>query len=178
MYSNMLTKYMAESIQAAKVVVITFGFIEQFYSIVRNKLLFYNQHPYYYGLHLSKDALKSTELMLRDYFMTLHDINSLILSLRKITSAPIVFSVSPVPLERTFRKKSNIYEANVRSKSTLLLATRDAVESHENTFYFPSYEIVTSFGSRGFDSKDLRHVRQEVVDQVINLFLQAANFNQ
>ena len=162
-YSQLITKCMADALKSAKIIVITFGLIEQFYRDVKNKRLFYNQHPFYYGLNLSKDAFKSTKLILCDYESAFFDINLTVSLLRQITSVPIVFSVSPVPLERTFRDNSNVFEANLRSKSTLLLAVRDVVDKCENTYYFPSYEIVTSLGAQAFDPSDLRHVRQELV---------------
>ncbi len=83
----------------------------------------------------------------------------------------LLVTVSPVPLRATFQKSETVLTANSRSKATLVAAARDFVDSTHNTTYFPSYELVTAvYGGRNAFHQDNRHVRREVVDEIMALF--------
>jgi len=84
----------------------------------------------------------------------------------------IVFSVSPIPLQATFRPVSAVTASSV-SKALIRAALDEALRERWNSvgetlFYFPSYEIVGSLPEPFGD--DGRHVREEVVADVIHAF--------
>ena len=84
---------------------------------------------------------------------------------------PVVVTLSPVPLQATFRP-INCVGANTVSKAVLRIAI-DLLMSEraadKQLFYFPSYEIVTSYFRDPFDG-DLRHLKVGVVDFVMQAF--------
>ena len=84
----------------------------------------------------------------------------------------MVVTVSPVPLRATFRGE-NVVSANVQSKSTLLAATREFCDAHDDVFYFPSYELVSAVIADPFED-DNRHVKRSTVQQIMSVF--EANF--
>lgn len=86
-------------------------------------------------------------------------------------SVPIVFTLSPVPLEATFRQ-INCVAANSVSKAILRLALDQLLESNtddKNLFYFPSYEIVLGYFTDSFMS-DMRHVKPNIITFVVDQF--------
>lgn len=92
--------------------------------------------------------------------------------IRKVRpEAPIVFTLSPVPLTATFRPVSCL-TANAVSKSILRVAVDELMrEGRDDVFYWPSYEVVTEFyGPHRAYNDDRRHVRPEVVQMIMKLF--------
>lgn len=85
---------------------------------------------------------------------------------------PIVMSVSPVPLARTF-SSDDVITANMESKSLLRAVLGVASRSRENVFYLPSYEYVTMLGLQDAFMHDLRHVQRPVVGRIIECFFDA-----
>jgi hypothetical protein len=92
--------------------------------------------------------------------------------------APIVLTLSPVPLKATFRDIACV-SADCVSKSTLRVAL-DRVTSHglENVYYWPSFEIVRWVGanlpySAYGDDGSSRHVRDYLVREIIDAFVEA-----
>lgn len=84
---------------------------------------------------------------------------------------PIIFTLSPVPLSGTFRP-INCIAANTVSKSILRVALDRLCAEREKDpmlFYFPAYEIVTSYFADPFEA-DLRHVKPDVVAFVMRTF--------
>jgi hypothetical protein len=85
--------------------------------------------------------------------------------------ATVIFTLSPVPLAATFRPVSCI-TANSVSKASLRIAVDEVMRQNagdEQLFYFPSYELVKEY----FDDpylEDLRHIRPEVVEQIMQTF--------
>jgi len=94
-------------------------------------------------------------------------------------TAPIVLTLSPVPLKATFRGISCV-TADCVSKSTLRVAI-DSVLGHslEGVYYWPSFEIVKWLGPHvpwpayGSAEKDSRHVAQYLVAHIIDAFVEA-----
>lgn len=82
--------------------------------------------------------------------------------------AKMILTVSPVPLRATFRNE-NVISANAQSKATLLAAVREVVDTTDDVYYHPSYEITTTVVPEGFE-EDNRHVRREVVDEIMKVF--------
>ena len=93
--------------------------------------------------------------------------------------APIVLTLSPVPLNATFRGISCV-AADCVSKSTLRVALDGVVgRGLENVYYWPSFEIVRWVGGHvpwpayGFNRGDSRHVTRYLVAQIIDAFVEA-----
>ena len=91
--------------------------------------------------------------------------------------APIVLTLSPVPLKATFREISCM-TADAVSKSILRVAINELMaEKIDNVYYFPSYEIVKwagghlSFPAFGLDDGCVRHVSRFLVINIINSFI-------
>jgi hypothetical protein len=84
-----------------------------------------------------------------------------------------IITLSPIPLEFTFRNE-DIITANRISKSTLRVVADQICRDYENVYYFPSFEIVMDcIGPKAF-KEDLRHVRPEVFSEIIApLFLKS-----
>jgi hypothetical protein len=84
--------------------------------------------------------------------------------------AKIIATVSPVPLNATFKTEEHVVVANCLSKSTLRVALDEFAKRHpENVFYFPAYEIVVSC-TRDPWEVDMRHVSNAAVDRVMQQF--------
>jgi hypothetical protein len=93
--------------------------------------------------------------------------------------APIVLTLSPVPLGATFRGISCM-TADAVSKSTLRIALdRVMAEGYPNVYYWPSFEVVRWAGShldwRAYGIPDNRpyHVSRYLVATIIDAFVEA-----
>ena len=89
-------------------------------------------------------------------------------------AASVTFTISPVPLKRTYRAGIDVSVANSESKSVLRAALGQVCRECSQVHYFPSYEVVTAIGSRAF-KRDGRHVKPEVVSSILCSFLQQRN---
>jgi hypothetical protein len=151
----------------ARIFFFTFGMAEVFRK--RDNGLIAGQKPAYLGgggseeteLHLSTTA---------ENLANLEELRRLIKALNP--EAHLVVTVSPVPLERTFSNR-DIVVANSEGKSILRAAVGEFARAHDDVTYFPAYEIVTALGEQAFEKKDLRHVRQPVVQHIMQAFLSA-----
>ena len=85
-------------------------------------------------------------------------------------NSPIFFSVSPVPLGRTYTPK-DVYISNMESKSLLRAAVGQLTQEYDNVIYFPSYEYC-SFAKNVF-KKDGRHVQPQIVEKLISFFIES-----
>ncbi len=83
----------------------------------------------------------------------------------------IVVTVSPVPLIATFSNQ-DVVVANTYSKSLLRTVAQEWAAKHENVHYFPSYEIVQNSDRSGTWGPDLRHVKEEMRNHIMDLFVQ------
>ena len=94
-------------------------------------------------------------------------------------NAPIVLTLSPVPLLATFRGQSCV-TADAVSKSVLRVAI-DLVESRglPGVYYWPSFEIVRWLGGHlpwpayGVPDRRARHVTRYLVTEIIDAFVEA-----
>ena len=88
--------------------------------------------------------------------------------------APILVTLSPVPLSGFFGPK-NVIRANSISKANLLLAIESA-RSKSNFIYIPTYEIVTSLAPILFKEKiwgedgTSRHPNNKLIKSICNSF--------
>lgn len=89
-------------------------------------------------------------------------------------NVPIVFALSPVVLNATFRPVSAI-TANSVSKAILRVAVDELMRERtadKSLFYFPSYEIVTSWLHHGWHD-DGMHPSDATVELLMEIFLRA-----
>jgi hypothetical protein len=106
-------------------------------------------------------------------------------ALRQITSAlraispsvKIIYSVSPVPMNRAIGLGMPAVMADCLSKSTLRVSVDMFMRSApEGVFYWPSFEIVRWLGAHtspayGADDGNMRHVNRALVDIIVEKFL-------
>jgi hypothetical protein len=90
-------------------------------------------------------------------------------------TAPIVLTLSPVPLLATFRPISCM-TADCVSKSVLRVAIDDVVsKNHENVYYWPSFELVKWAGAaldwRAY-GQDARHPERYLVECIMDAFVE------
>lgn len=93
--------------------------------------------------------------------------------------AVIVLTLSPVALRATFREISCVTADSV-SKSTLRVALNGVMSRRlPNVYYWPSFEIVRWLGphrstpSFGIRARDARHVDEELVALIVDLFVES-----
>jgi hypothetical protein len=94
-------------------------------------------------------------------------------------NAPIVLTLSPVPLKATFRPVSCV-TADCVSKSILRIALDQVgAKSLPGVYYWPSFEIVRWFGAHlpwpayGVDDNKARHVSRRLVAEIMDAFVEA-----
>jgi hypothetical protein len=84
--------------------------------------------------------------------------------------AKFIFSVSPVPLFRTFREHVHVVEATAHSKAVLRVAVEQTCAAFQGCFYMPSFERVMYPGEETPWDRDYRHVNRSVVEKIMNTF--------
>ncbi len=85
--------------------------------------------------------------------------------------AKIIFTLSPIPLQATFRPNSCMTSSSV-SKAVLRTAIDEVVREKADEgvlHYWPSYELVTDAFQMPF-KHDRRHVEDDVLDYIMMLF--------
>jgi hypothetical protein len=87
----------------------------------------------------------------------------------------LLVTVSPVHLWATFREDLDVLSASCNSKSTLRAAADEFVANHDNTFYFPAYEMATIYSmlmKRSYfaEGKENFHVNRDTVEFIMNHF--------
>ena len=161
-----LIRSVTRRISKCRVVVITLGLVEVWRDKAAN--VFINQvipdmHRLYsdrYELHVTNfgDNLSNLEgihALLRQFGH--HDVR-------------IIVTVSPVPLMATFSGE-DVVVANTYSKSLLRAVAQEWAAKYGNVHYFPSYEIVQNSDPRLTWEEDRRHVKGQVVQHIMKLFL-------
>jgi hypothetical protein len=102
-------------------------------------------------------------------------VGGIIKTLEKINpTIQIIFSVSPVPMERTFQDR-HIVLSNFEGKIALVLAAKKQASMRTNVHYFPSYEMVTALGPLAMES-DWRHVKNKIVEAVSDQFVRFTSY--
>jgi len=87
--------------------------------------------------------------------------------------AKVIFTLSPIPLQATFRDNSCM-TSNAVSKSILRVAIDETYRELKDEgvlHYWPSYELVTDAFQQPM-KQDRRHVKEEVLDYIMMLFEQ------
>jgi hypothetical protein len=161
-----LIRAVTSRISECRVVVITLGLIEVWRDKAAN--VFMNRvipdilslYPGRYELHITNSA---------DNLSNLEAIHALLKEFGH-PDVQIVVTVSPVPLLATFSNE-DVVIANTYSKSLLRTVAQEWAAKYENVHYFPSYEIVQNSDPRVTWEEDRRHVKGEVVQHIMRLFL-------
>jgi hypothetical protein len=162
-----MNKIMLRGFEEASAFIFTFGMTEVFVNAKSGKVA--SQKPLYSG----GGGLDETTLQVSSFGDNLENVLSIIDLIRtRKPNSPIVMTVSPVALSRTFQKL-DIVTVNTESKSILRAVLGQAARERENVIYLPSYEFVTSLGYERAYRRDRRHVRREIVDTIIEHFFAA-----
>lgn len=83
----------------------------------------------------------------------------------------IILTLSPIPLNKTFEINKHVVEASNFSKSVLRCAIDEVEKLFPNTVsYFPAFETVI-YGTKDPWEVDMRHVSNEAVKRVMDLFV-------
>jgi len=151
-------------------IIITLGLVEAWFDNYTN--CYVNHTPSFSVI--SSDPLRWS-LHRMDVDDVLFRMAKAIKILNSISKKNILITVSPVPLTATFTE-NNISLASCYSKSVLRIAAEKLTEQFDNVDYFPSYEIVMSFGTAGGFTEDNVHVRPEIVKHVTEYML--ANYRK
>ncbi|CAM1342613.1 GSCFA domain-containing protein [Tenacibaculum aestuarii] len=102
-------------------------------------------------------------LTIEEVLESLEAINSLVKSINPETT--IIYTVSPV------RHIKDGFIENQRSKAHLLSAIHQTVEPRNNTYYFPSYEIMMDeLRDYRFYAEDMIHPNQTAIDYIWEKF--------
>lgn len=113
---------------------------------------------------------KSKVLSVADNVENLEVFNDLVL--RHNPNYKLILTVSPVPFLATTRADTHhVIEANCHSKATLRVAVEEVVKNNSNVYYLPSYEYVSQCVQEPWLPDD-RHVKPEVVSQIMGMFKQ------
>ncbi|MEL6679096.1 MAG: GSCFA domain-containing protein [Pseudomonadota bacterium] len=85
--------------------------------------------------------------------------------------AKVIFTLSPIPLQATFRNNSCI-SSNAVSKGVLRVAIDEVVREKADEgvlHYWPSYELITDVFQQPYKD-DRRHPKEQVLDFIMTLF--------
>jgi hypothetical protein len=147
--------------------IITLGLIEYYSIEYKGNIIAANIPP----------SLNSTEF--NDFTFNLETTSTTIASVKDVIEKArcfnkdieVILTVSPVPLDATFRDM-DIIIANNFSKSVLVSAAHELVASEAKDYchYFPSYEIVMNSDRQKAWRDDFRHVQPEMVDFILRKF--------
>jgi hypothetical protein len=107
------------------------------------------------------------------------NIEGIVSLIRRVNrDAPIVLTLSPVPLKATFRETSCV-SADCVSKSVLRVALDAVMEKRlARVYYWPSFEIVRWIGAHlpwpayGMDDDKARHVSRRLVTEIVDSFVE------
>lgn len=155
-----------EGVKSADAFVFTFGMAEVFKNIKTGLVV--AQKPLYGGW---EGGLGETELHRSSFSDNKANIQAIVDLIHQNlrSSVPIFMSVSPVPLERTF-SDGDVFVANAESKAILRAAISEVARENTNVFYFPSFDLIQALGSSAFKENDGRHVKDTVVQHMIECF--------
>jgi len=153
-------------VSKCRVVVITLGLVEVWRDKTENVFLnqvipdMHSLYPDRYELHVTNFA---------DNLANLEAVHALLKQFGH-PDVRIIATVSPVPLMATFSAE-DVVLANTYSKSLLRAVAQEWAAKHKNVHYFPSYEIVQNSDPRLTWEQDRRHVKGQVIQHIMTLFL-------
>ncbi len=153
----------------ARIVVLTLGLIEAWRH--RPTGLYVN-HPRVKLLANHAEDFELRVMECEDVVACLEDLHDLLRRRHVDGDFEFVVTVSPVPMDSTFLD-IDVTVANTESKAVLRAAAATFAARHPRVRYFPSYELVTLSSPEVAWRPDRRHVNREMVDWIIERFLQA-----
>jgi hypothetical protein len=149
-----------EAVASAEVVILTYGLVEIWESLLDNVV--FQVRPIAYETHRHR-------FRVLEYPECLAAIEATCSGIRRLNpAAAIILTVSPVPLRATFRPDVTAVTANCYSKAVLIAAAQTAADRMPYVHYFPSYEIVNDCADVAFRLDG--GIDSKTVDLVMNLF--------
>lgn len=159
--SRALQDAFAEGFEKSNFFIITLGLIEAWIDLFSG--LYINNPGGLKDMSLEK-RIKLHQMSFAECVAAMKKVIAIIK--RNKPDAPIVFTVSPVFLARTFSGRS-IAEAAIYGKSVLRAAVEEVLSDRDMIYYFPSYEHVLMHGGH---EQDGRHVRSDCVQRIVEAF--------
>lgn len=142
--------------------VLTLGLVEAWYDLQHGCYL--NRAPSFRSIKRDPGRFEFRRFDAPD---VVHQLQPVLHALLRGRMGKVLLTVSPVPMEVSFMP-GDIVVNNAYSKATLRAACELLSRNEPRIDYYPSYEIVTSFGvAQGF-SPDGVHPKLSVVDLVIS----------
>jgi hypothetical protein len=163
--SKKITDKISEGLKNSDVIIITLGLIEAWINI-HNRLWVCrcpkrDDDPEWKNIEFHLSNFKESYVNLEKIVQQI---------LEKYPRKKIIFTVSPVPLGRTFTD-NDIIVANVQSKCTLRTAVGELIKQYkENVFYWPAFEYSLS---KNIFQKDGRHVQTYEVNNIVKSFIES-----
>jgi len=150
-------------LSTAEVLIITLGVNEVWYSETDQSILF--RLP-------PKEIAKKNKYLFR--CLTVDENLENLLKIHSVLKknnpeCKVIITLSPVPLRHTFKENTDIFSADNISKSILRLAIDEFIKKTENTYYFPSFEIVRLMLNDPY-MEDRRHITDETRESIMNFF--------
>lgn len=152
------------SLLTADVVVITLGLVESWYDLQDECYL--NRAPSQRYIREHPDRFEFHRMDVEDVHSRIRRAIELLIGLGL---QRILLTVSPIPVEATFMPDSCPI-ANGYSKAVLRVCAELISKEFAQVAYFPSFEIASSFGTRGF-LEDNVHVQPWVVHHIMHYLL-------
>ena len=163
-----------KAIMRAKVLILTLGLTEIWEDKADKSVICLPSGPYFN----EGGGLKEYVFRVSRYQENLDNLEKIYKILKKYNEeCKLVITISPVQLWATFRQDMDVISANCNSKSTLRAAADEFVCRHDDTFYFPSYEIATSLTMMMNQScfekgKENFHINRETVELIMKHFFE------
>jgi hypothetical protein len=164
--SERVTSVIREGLIEADVLIFTLGLIENWRSVKTGDFFCRPPGTGYGG------GIGEANFHLAEFDDTFAELDSMISLIKQtLPKKRIVISVSPVPLEMTYRRDTDVYTANMESKSTLRAVAGKVVRQHPEVIYFPAYEMAQLMPVDFVYQPDRRHPRPEFAEAVISSFI-------
>lgn len=154
-----------EQLKTSDLVIITLGLVECWYD--KKYECYLNKAPSKSLVDAEGARFEFHRLDLEDVYERISNAVDIML---KIGAKKVLITVSPVPVEATFTT-DNCVVANSYSKSVLRVCADLVSKKSDSIDYFPSYEIVTSFGTTGFVEDNI-HVSGDVINKVTRYMIE------
>lgn len=162
-----MNREMRKGFDVATAFIFTFGMTEVFINKASGKIA--AQKPLYRG----GGGMLETTLHVSSFQENYANVIAIVDMIREYKpDAPIVLTVSPVALARTFQD-ADVVTTNTESKAVLRAVLGQVCREKENVHYLPSFELVTYGGLARSYTGDWRHVKRSVVHEIVEQFFNA-----
>lgn len=153
-----------QQLLVSDVIIITLGLVESWYDAV--DCCYLNKAPSQKLVRQYPDRFQFHRMDVEDVYARISGAIEAVLSMGL---QRIILTVSPVPIEATFMPDPCVL-ANGYSKAVLRVCAELISKRYAQVTYFPSYEVATSFGTKGF-LEDNIHVQPWVVHHIMHYML-------